>query len=83
MTGTPEDSTESGFMEKPGIEHATPGLQDIGLSPKPRRLHLYGMGAKKDLIETFFEYPQLFWFILKKKIFNYTLLSGGLLKVTI
>ena len=39
MTGTPEGSTESGFMEKPGIEPATPGLQDIGLSPKPRRLH--------------------------------------------
>ena len=40
MTGTPEGSTISGFMEKPGIEPATPGLQDIGLSPKPRRLHL-------------------------------------------
>ena len=24
--------------EKPGIETATPGLQDIGLSPRPRRL---------------------------------------------
>ena len=33
MTGTPKGSTESGFMEKPGIEPATPGLQDIGLSP--------------------------------------------------
>ena len=31
MTGTPEGSTESGFMEKPGIEHATPGLQGIAL----------------------------------------------------
>ena len=38
MTGTPEGSTESGFMEKPGIEPASPGLQDIGLSPTPRRL---------------------------------------------
>ena len=37
MTGTPEGSTKSGFM---GIEPATPGLQDIGLSPIPRRLHL-------------------------------------------
>ena len=37
MTGTPEGSTESGFMEKPGIEPATPGLQHIGLSPTPRR----------------------------------------------
>ena len=27
MTGTPEGSTESGFMKKPGIEPATPGLQ--------------------------------------------------------
>ena len=25
-------------MEKPGFEPATPGLQDIGLSPTPRRL---------------------------------------------
>ena len=31
-------ATESGFMEKPGIEPAIPGLQDIGLSPTPRRL---------------------------------------------
>ena len=32
MTVTPEGSTESGFMEKPGITPATTGLQDIGLS---------------------------------------------------
>ena len=31
MTGTPEGSTERGFMEKPGIEPATPGLQGIAL----------------------------------------------------
>ena len=31
MTGTPEGSTDSGFMEKPGIEPATPGLQGIAL----------------------------------------------------
>ena len=31
MTGTPEGSTESGFMAKPGIEPATPGLQGIAL----------------------------------------------------
>ena len=31
MTGTPEGSTESGFMEKPGIGPATPGLQGIAL----------------------------------------------------
>ena len=33
MTGAPEGSTESGFIEKPEIESATPGLQGIGLSP--------------------------------------------------
>ena len=31
MTGTPEGPTESGFMEKPGIEPATSGLQGIAL----------------------------------------------------
>ena len=31
MTGTSESSTESGFMEKPGIEPATHGLQGIVL----------------------------------------------------
>ena len=31
MTGTPEGSTESVFMEKPGIEPATPGLQGYRL----------------------------------------------------
>ena len=31
MTGTPEGSTENGFMEKPGIEPATPGLQGKAL----------------------------------------------------
>ena len=31
MTGTPEGSIESGFMEKPEIEPATPGLQGIAL----------------------------------------------------
>ena len=40
MTGTPEGSTESDFMEKPGIEPATPGLQGTAL------IH-YTMGQKK------------------------------------
>ena len=31
MTRTPEGSTKSGFMEKPGIKPATPGLQGIAL----------------------------------------------------
>ena len=38
MTGTPEGSTESGFMEKPGIEPVTPGLLDIDLFPTPLQL---------------------------------------------
>ena len=37
MTGTPEGSTESGFMEKPGFEPATPGLQGIVLIHYSRR----------------------------------------------
>ena len=43
MTGTPEGSTESGFMEKPGFEPATPGLQGIAL------IH-YTTGANKYLV---------------------------------
>ena len=31
MTRTPKGSNESGFMEKPGMEPATPGLQGIAL----------------------------------------------------
>ena len=38
MKGTPEDSTESGLKEKPGIKPVTPGLQGIAL------IH-YTMGA--------------------------------------
>ena len=36
--GNTQRLTESGFMEKPGIESASPGLQGIGLSLTPRRL---------------------------------------------
>ena len=36
--GNSHKLTEKGFMEKPGIEPATPGLQDIGLPPTPRWL---------------------------------------------
>ena len=35
--GSTQRLTESGFMEKPGIEPANPGLQDIGLSPTPHQ----------------------------------------------
>ena len=31
--GNTQRLIQSGFMEKPGIEPATPGLQDIGLTP--------------------------------------------------
>ena len=43
MTGSPEGSTESGIMEKPGIEPATPGLQGIAL------IH-YTTGASQTLL---------------------------------
>ena len=33
--GNTQRLTQSGFMEKPGIEPATPSLQDISLSPTP------------------------------------------------
>ena len=36
--GNTQRLTESGFTEKPAIEPATPGVQDIGLSPTQRRL---------------------------------------------
>ena len=44
MTGTPEGSTESGFMEKPGIEPATPGLQGIAL------IHWYSKNRLNDTV---------------------------------
>ena len=34
IDGSTRRLTESGFMEKPGIEPATPDLHDIGLSPR-------------------------------------------------
>ena len=45
MTGTPEGSAESGFMEKPGIEPATPGLQGIAF------IH-YTTGASFDCLDS-------------------------------
>ena len=49
MTGTPEGSTESGFMEKPGFEPATPGLQGIALIHYTTGLE----GKKKQLFVAF------------------------------
>ena len=58
MTGTPEGSTESGFMEKPGIEPATPGLQGIAL------IH-YTTGALLwQLVKWYFMY------VTYRKVFN-------------
>ena len=45
MMGTPEGSTKSGFMEKPGIEPATPGLQGIAF------IH-YTTGASVDCLDS-------------------------------
>ena len=45
MTGTPEGSTKSGFMEKPGKEPATPGFQGIAL------IH-YTTGASLTYLDT-------------------------------
>ena len=53
MTGTPKGSTESGFIEKPGTEPATPGLQDMSLSPTPRRhffIYIPLLSFKKDFV---------------------------------
>ena len=51
MTGTPEGSTKSGFMEKPGIEPATPGLQGIAL------IH-YTRGASLEILLSIIKIPQ-------------------------
>ena len=45
MTGTPEGSTESGFMEKPGFEPATPRLQGIALIHYTTRESLQSRGS--------------------------------------
>ena len=51
MTGTPEGSTESGCIEKPGIEPPTPGLQDIG-----NPLHLFcGFPGYKPVLPSWFK----------------------------
>ena len=53
MTGTPEGSTESGFMEKPGIEPATPGLQGIALIHYTTGASQGGFFHKKKLFVAF------------------------------
>ena len=50
MTGTPQGSTESDFMEKPGIEPATPGLQGLAL------IH-YTTGASLQKKQLFVAFP--------------------------
>ena len=54
VTGTPEGSTESGFMEKPGIEHATPVLQDIGF-PLHKKKMFYGFPGYKPVPPDWFK----------------------------
>ena len=51
MTGTPEGSTESGFMEKPGIEPATPDLQGIALIHYTTRASLFGRQVVIKILE--------------------------------
>ena len=67
MTGTPEGSTESGFMEKPGIEPATPGLQGIALTH-------YTTGASQ-MVDLSYEPPSLsylvelyIWYIRRENV---------------
>ena len=50
MTGTPKGSTESGSMEKPGIEPATPGLQGIALIHYTTGASLYACLVAKNYI---------------------------------
>ena len=50
--GNTQRLTESGFMEKPGIKPATPGLQDIGLSPTPQRLLGQSIGLFEEMLNT-------------------------------
>ena len=63
MTGTPEGSTESGFMEKPGIEPATPGLQGIAL------IH-YTTGAYPLHLGGYIEYYGNYYFAYINMIFQ-------------
>ena len=52
MTGTPKGSTESGFMEKPGIKPATPGLQGTALIH-----YTTGRGSSAFNLKTFCGFP--------------------------
>ena len=45
--GNTQRLTESGFMEKPGIKPATPGLQGTALTTTPRRLLFCGFPGYK------------------------------------
>ena len=56
--------------EKPGIEPATPGLQDIGLSPTPRRLHL-----NFKFFAVFLKNRNLISKIKRSKVTEYAILS--------
>ena len=55
--------TESGFMEKQGMEPATPGLQGIGLTHTPRRLTVLTHWLRNKNINA--ELKPLTWFAHK------------------
>ena len=48
--------------EKPGIEPATPGLQEIGLSPTPWRLHILLQGQSLLLTQSLMYFKVLLFF---------------------
>ena len=71
MTGTPEGSTESGFMEESGIEPATPGLQGIAL------IH-YTTGASMSMSDVVLENTLDIKCIFKQAILLSLFCSGSL-----
>ena len=74
MTGTPEGSTKSGFMEKPGIKPATPGLQGIAL------IHYTMGGGGRGLLEedNFSMVPIIIFFHRESSFLKYTDFKKGL-----
>ena len=56
--------------EKPGIEPATPGLQDIGLSPTPRRLQHFYLDLGINCIQNFPLGTYIVGYMVKNLILN-------------
>ena len=60
--GNSRGSTKIGFMEKPGIEPGTPGLQDIGIFPTPGLLHkVMGNAFPEPLFSAFIMLTESFY----------------------